>query len=84
MVALSTSETQVNLYQTARRDNPEDSHVHTRRRENLKSHIPGICLFCALNFTDGDGTFITAHKVCSYLLLLPIHLRQKSNLELTS
>jgi hypothetical protein len=34
-----TSETSVNFYQTARRKNPEDSHVHTRSRENLKSHI---------------------------------------------
>jgi hypothetical protein len=33
-----TSETSVNLYQTARRNNPVDSHLHTRRRENLKSH----------------------------------------------
>jgi hypothetical protein len=28
----------VNFYQTARRYNPEDSHIHTRRRENLKSY----------------------------------------------
>jgi hypothetical protein len=33
----STSETSVNVYQTTRRYNPEDSHLHTRRRENLKS-----------------------------------------------
>jgi hypothetical protein len=36
--AASTSETSVNLYQTTRRYNPEDSHLHTRRRENLKSY----------------------------------------------
>jgi hypothetical protein len=34
----STSETSVNFYQTTRRNNPEDSHLHIRRRENLKSH----------------------------------------------
>jgi hypothetical protein len=39
MEAASTSETSVNFYQTTRRYNPEDSHLHTRRRENLKSHI---------------------------------------------
>jgi hypothetical protein len=33
-----TSETSVN-YQTTRRSNPEDSHLHTRRCENLKSHL---------------------------------------------
>jgi hypothetical protein len=35
--AARTSETSVYFYQTARRNNPEDSHLHTRRRENLKS-----------------------------------------------
>jgi hypothetical protein len=33
-----TSETSVNFYQTTRRNNAEDSHLHTCRRENLKSH----------------------------------------------
>jgi hypothetical protein len=37
--AASISETSVNFYQTTRRNNPEDSHRHTRRRENLKSHF---------------------------------------------
>jgi hypothetical protein len=36
--AASTCETSVNFYQTTRRNNPEDSHIHTRRRENLISH----------------------------------------------
>jgi hypothetical protein len=35
MEAVSTSETSVNLYQTTRCNIPEDSHLHTRRRENL-------------------------------------------------
>jgi hypothetical protein len=39
MVAASTSETSVNAYQTTRRYNPEDSHLHTRRRENLRSYL---------------------------------------------
>jgi hypothetical protein len=38
MEAASTSETLVNFYQTTRRYNPEDSHLHARHRENLKSH----------------------------------------------
>jgi hypothetical protein len=41
MEAASTSETSVNFYQTTQRNNPEDSHLHTRRRENLKSHLKG-------------------------------------------
>jgi hypothetical protein len=35
----STSETLVNFYQTTRRYNPEDSHLHTHRRESLKSYM---------------------------------------------
>jgi hypothetical protein len=31
-------EKSVNFSQTTLRYNPEDSHIHTRRRENLKSH----------------------------------------------
>jgi hypothetical protein len=37
--AACTSETSVNFYQTTRCYNPEDSHLHTRRRENLKSYL---------------------------------------------
>jgi hypothetical protein len=39
MEAANTSETSVNFYQTTRHNIPEDSHLHTRRRENLKSHL---------------------------------------------
>jgi hypothetical protein len=39
MVAVSTSETSVNFYETARRNIPEHSHIHTRRRGNLKSQL---------------------------------------------
>jgi hypothetical protein len=39
MEAASTSETSVNFYQTICRNNPEDSHLHTRRHEILKSHL---------------------------------------------
>jgi hypothetical protein len=37
MEAARTSETLVNFYQTTRR--PEDSHLRTHRRENLKSCV---------------------------------------------
>jgi hypothetical protein len=43
MEAARTSETLVNFYQTTRRYNPEDSNLHTHRRENLKSY-KGICV----------------------------------------
>jgi hypothetical protein len=38
MGAARTSETLINFYQTTRRYNPEDSHLRTHRRENLKSY----------------------------------------------
>jgi hypothetical protein len=39
MEAARTSETLVKLYQTTRCYNPEDSHLNTHRRENLKSYL---------------------------------------------
>jgi hypothetical protein len=44
MEAASTSETSVNVYQTTRRYNPKDNHLHTSRRENLKSHSQALFL----------------------------------------
>jgi formate hydrogenlyase subunit 3/multisubunit Na+/H+ antiporter MnhD subunit len=45
MEAARTSETLVNFYQTTRRYNPEDSHLHTHRRENLKSYYATFLCF---------------------------------------
>jgi hypothetical protein len=39
MYGVSTSETVVSIYETSRRNTPEDSHFHSRRREKLKSHF---------------------------------------------
>jgi hypothetical protein len=39
MEAASSSETSVNFCQSTRRYNPEDSHLHTRRRKNLKPYM---------------------------------------------
>jgi hypothetical protein len=39
MEAATTFETLANFYQTTRRYNPEDSHLRTHRRENLKSYL---------------------------------------------
>jgi hypothetical protein len=57
MEAVQTSETFANSYQSTRHYNPEDGHLHTHRRENLKSytiiqhpdcHVPlkAIIYFC--------------------------------------
>jgi hypothetical protein len=42
MEAVSTCETSVNFYQTARHYNPDDSHLHARRHGDLKSHATGF------------------------------------------
>jgi hypothetical protein len=39
MEAARTSESLVNFYQSTRRYNPEDSHLRTHSRENLKSYF---------------------------------------------
>jgi hypothetical protein len=39
MEAAKTSETLVNFYQTIQHYNPEDSHLHTHCRENLKYYF---------------------------------------------
>jgi hypothetical protein len=39
MEAARTFETLVNFYQTTRRYNPENGHLRTNRRENLKSYM---------------------------------------------
>jgi hypothetical protein len=45
MEALRTPETSVNFNQTAQHINPEDSHLHARRRWNLRSHKVHSLLF---------------------------------------
>jgi hypothetical protein len=42
MEVRSTSETLVNFYQTTWHYNPEDNHLHTCHRENLKSNLTVI------------------------------------------
>jgi hypothetical protein len=39
MEVISTSETSGNFYEAALSNSPEDSNIHTRCRENLKSHF---------------------------------------------
>jgi hypothetical protein len=56
MEAASTCETLVNFYRTAWRNIPEGSHLHTRRRENLKSHEAEI---------DRKGTHRHVQKLCN-------------------
>jgi hypothetical protein len=63
----STSEASVSFYQTTRRNNPEDSHLRTRRRENLKScNIFLVQISTMLNLTGVTSSFVASP--CLYLL----------------
>jgi hypothetical protein len=44
MEAVRSSETSVKLYQSTRRYNPEDSHIHSHSRENLKPYKDAFIL----------------------------------------
>jgi hypothetical protein len=59
------SETLVNFYQTTRSYNLEDSHLHTRRCENLKSYLK-LCLNCQVNL------------IFHTILTMGIHIAQSS------
>jgi hypothetical protein len=65
-----TSETSVDLHQTPRRNNPEDSHLHTRRRENLKSRlVPYFSYFSQLQFLYLSVHLALLH-ICSLLTII--------------
>jgi hypothetical protein len=44
MEEVITPETSVNFYKNTRRNTPEDSHLHTPRREKLKSSVVNVKL----------------------------------------
>jgi hypothetical protein len=78
MEAARTSETLVNFYQTKRRYNPEDSHLRTHSRENLKPYYMQGDSYT--NFSRHDvgndirlssttaGTVLTLHLLVTQLL----------------
>jgi len=64
----STSKTPVILYETTRRYIPEGYHLHTRRRENLKSHVIVVHFLKWLNwifckFSYPSGLYVTLPKL---------------------
>jgi hypothetical protein len=63
MEAVRTSETLVNFYETTRRNIPEDSHHHPRRRENLKSHKYFYHNFCVKEKARRTAQETTALKM---------------------
>jgi hypothetical protein len=62
METASTSETSVDIYQTALCNIPENSHLHTRRRKKLKSHHDCIIF--------GLRVVLRSFVSCVYLLTI--------------
>jgi hypothetical protein len=74
MEAVRTSETSVDNHFT-RQYNPEDSSEHhTRRRENLKSHV---VLKCYGNGIEVAMTNKTNNFSCALLLRMPVRCRKR-------
>jgi hypothetical protein len=61
MEAASTSDTSGNFYKTSRPNIPEDSHLHTRRRETLRHH-GNEC-----SFSKKGGVFLNRWVTISFL-----------------
>jgi thiamine phosphate synthase YjbQ (UPF0047 family) len=57
MEAARTSETSVDIQLRTRQYIPEDSELHTRRRENLKSHI-GNFLVHKSSILDANSKYL--------------------------
>jgi hypothetical protein len=81
MEAASTSETSVNFYQTTRRNNPENSYFHSRRRENLKSHMNCLTFMRCILTRDGqkDGRHANV-TVTPFSRILKICIRQEETI----
>jgi hypothetical protein len=65
------SETSVNSYQSTRHNNPENSHLHTYRRENLKSNMN--CIWSALPSSFIKG-IIFYDKRWGFYLYADVHI----------
>jgi hypothetical protein len=77
MEAARTFETLVNFYRNTRRFNPEDSHLRTQRRENLKYYtinhtIPFEIFWYILPlFSTLEASFKVVNKPCARVNHLP-------------
>jgi hypothetical protein len=70
VAAVSTSEMSVNIYQTTRPNIPEDSHLHSRRRENLKSHSILCSSNAVLEFLVGLTVELFRNDFCAWTAVL--------------
>jgi hypothetical protein len=70
MEAARTSETMVNFYQTTWHYNPEDSHLHTHRCENLTSNPTTNFSSMKHPFVTQEAPYLLTFKMSPFLLLL--------------
>jgi hypothetical protein len=63
MEAARTSKTLINFYQTTRCYNPEDSNLHTHRRENLKSDFSRVKTPETCPGVGGSCSSETKHRI---------------------
>jgi hypothetical protein len=70
MEAVSSSEMSVSMYQTTRRNIPEDSNINSCYREDLKSH----CLLLCNRRPLFDHTLSQFNPVKSYLSNIPFNI----------
>jgi hypothetical protein len=66
--AVSSSETSVNIYKTARHNNAGDSHLHACRRKNLKSLHDSSC-FTAIVTNEAYVIIVTMMMMIMMILL---------------
>jgi hypothetical protein len=74
MEAVQTSETLVNSYQSTWCYNPEDSHLHSHRHENLKSHLTLNLRLTSLKRLT--ASLLPTRKFKELLQGIPIRLEQ--------
>jgi hypothetical protein len=77
MEAKSISETSVKFYQTTWHNIPEDGHINTRRRENLKSHLSKNCSTILVSLRV-YRSHVTHSWHMSYLSKNKLHWNQKT------
>jgi hypothetical protein len=79
MEAVRTSETSVHSNETTRRYIPEDSILHTRRRENLKSHKVGKSAWSPINLFNTDAiTNCIARTNYGSVTIVELNIQQRN------
>jgi hypothetical protein len=72
METVQTSETLVNSYQSTRRYNPEDSHLHSHRHGNLKSNINMLRIWQRRDNHSSKCLYVCQKKLTVLTHTLPI------------